>query len=126
MTQGLTRRERQIMDILFQFGEANAHQVQHGLPDPPSYSTVRALLARLVDKKLVKIRAEGNRYCYSPTEDPDRASRSAMRHLVSTFFEDSPLKAANALLGMEPETIDSDELERLRELINRFEREAGQ
>jgi predicted transcriptional regulator len=113
------------MDILFQQGECSAHDVRDRLPEPPSYSAVRALLAKLVDKGLLKIRAEVNRYLYSPTEDQVAAGQSAMQHLVSTFYDDSPVKAANALLGMHTRDLSESEIRGLRELIDQLEEEGA-
>ena len=123
MRQALSRRESQIMDILHQQGECSAREILRHLPDPPTYSAVRALLAKLVEKRLVGFRSQGKRYLYAPTEDPASARRSALKHLVHTFFEDSPLKAANALLGMRDEDLDDEQLQQLRRLVDQLERE---
>ncbi|HET7040109.1 MAG TPA: BlaI/MecI/CopY family transcriptional regulator, partial [Gemmatimonadales bacterium] len=85
----LSRRERQIMDAIYQMGEATAQDVLDHLPDPPSYSAVRALLRILEDKGHLRHRSEGQRYVYLPTVSRDRARVSALRQLVRTFFDGS-------------------------------------
>ena len=113
----LSRRERQIMDILFREGEIAAHDVMDNLPDPPSYSAVRALLRILVDKGHVTFRKEGNRYMYSPTQPKDQAKKSAVSHLIRTFFDGSVENAMAALIGMTAGDVDEEELDRLEDLI---------
>src|SRR5262245_36184808 len=85
----LSRRERQIMDLLFQRGRATAAEVRAGLPDPPSYSAVRAMLRVLEEKGHVRHAQEGQRYVYLPRLARERAKRSALRHVVKTFFDGS-------------------------------------
>ena len=123
-TDRLSRRERQIMDILFRKGECSAREVLEAMADAPSYSAVRALLAKLVDKGVAGYRQQGKRYLYAPTQDPASARMSALRHLVSTFFDNSPAQAANALLGMRGDRLEADELAELKTLVDRLEREA--
>lgn len=113
------------MDILFRDGELSARGVLARLPDPPSYSAVRALLAKLLEKGRVRYRRDGRRYLYRPAQDPDAARDSALRHLVRTFFGDSPARAANALLGMRDEPLSAAEARELKDLIERLEREAS-
>ncbi len=120
----LSRRERQIMDILFRHRELSARGVLARLPDPPSYSAVRALLSKLLDKGRVRFRRDGRRYLYRPAEDADAARSSALRHLVRTFFGDSPARAANALLGLRDEPLSAAEARELKDLIDRLERES--
>jgi len=117
----LPRRERQILDLLHQQGEGSARDVLEGLEDAPSYSAVRAMLARMVERGVVVQRQAGRRYLYAPAEATDQAGRSALRHLVSTFFEDSPVQAASALLGMSKADLDDDELAALKAMVDRFE-----
>lgn len=113
----LTRRERQIMDIIYRFERATAQEVRENLPDPPSYSAVRALLRVLEEKGHLEHVQEGPRYVYLPTVPREKARKSAMRRLVRTFFDDSAERAAAALLSMSSTELSEEELERLGELI---------
>src|SRR5579862_9721503 len=97
---GLSRRERQIMDILYQQGKASASEVRGAMPDAPSYSAVRAMLRVLEDKGHVKHQAEGLKYVYVPTLARDKAKRSAVKHLLETFFKESPEQVVAALLDV--------------------------
>lgn len=115
----LSRRERQIMDILYQLERATVGEVLLKLPDKPNYSTVRAQLRVLEEKGHVRHQEEGLRYVYFPCVPREVARRSALRHLVETFFEGSTEKAVAALLGGEVSRISSDELDRLAALIAR-------
>lgn len=117
----LSRRERQIMDVLYARGSATAAEVREALPDPPSYSAVRALLRILVEKGHARHEQDGARYVYYPVVSRDRARRSALRRLVSTFFEGSAAQAAAALIGSE--SLSPDDLERLSSLIDKARRE---
>jgi predicted transcriptional regulator len=119
----LSRRERQIMDVLFQRGKATAAEVQEALPDPPSYSAVRALLRILEEKEHVRHQADGNRYVYLPRYQREKARQSAMQHLVQTFFNGSTGDAVAALLGTDRARLSSDELERLAVLIDKARKE---
>jgi predicted transcriptional regulator len=112
----LSRRERQIMDVLYQAGKATVAEVLQGLPDPPSYSAVRALLRILEDKGHVRHEQDGARYVFSPTIRRDAVKRRALRHLVNTFFEGSTSQVMAALVEMTG--VDDDELVRLRRLID--------
>jgi predicted transcriptional regulator len=122
----LSRRERQIMDILFREGEVAAQEVKDNLPDPPSYSAVRALLRILVDKGHVTFRREGNRYIYRPTQPREQAKRSAVSHLIRTFFDGSVENAMAALIGMNADDLDEGELDRLEQLIEHTRRRRDQ
>lgn len=113
----LTRRERQIMDIVYRFERATAQEVRENLPDPPSYSAVRALLRVLESKGHLEHVQEGPRYVYLPTLPREKARRSAMKRLVRTFFDDSAEEAAAALLSMSSTELSEEEMERLGELI---------
>lgn len=113
----LSRRERQILDILYQQGHATAADVQAALPDPPSYSAVRALLRILEDKGHVRHQQDGPRYVYLPTVARDNAKRSALRHMLKTFFDGSPEQAISALLDDASTTLSPAELDRLARLI---------
>ena len=113
----LSRRERQIMDVLFRLGEATVADVQKELADPPSYSSVRKLLGVLEEKKLVSHVQDGPRYVYRPTIGKERARRSALRRLRDTFFNGSSEQVMAALLDDAGKS--QAELDRLAELIDR-------
>jgi predicted transcriptional regulator len=123
LTTKLSRRERQIMDLLFQRGSASAADVQESLPDPPGYSAVRAMLRTLEAKGHVRHREDGPRYVYEPTEPRETARRSALRHLVRTFFDNSAEQAMAALLSMQDRSLSAEELTRLSKLIDQAKRE---
>lgn len=114
----LSRRERQILDILYQRGQATAAEVQAALPEPPSYSAVRALLRILEDKGHVRHEQEGPRYVYLPTVARNNAQRSAMRHMLQTFFDGSAEQAISALLDDSSAKLSSAELDRLARMID--------
>lgn len=113
----LSRRERQIMEVIWAAGQATATEVLDKLPDPPSNSAVRALLKILETKGHLRHVADGNRYVFIPTIAPDRARRSAMQSLLDTFFEGSPEKAVAALLDVSRAELSDEELERMSRLI---------
>jgi predicted transcriptional regulator len=113
----LSRRERQILDILYQQGQATAAEVQNGLPEPPSYSAVRALLRILEEKGHVRHQQDGPRYVYLPTVARENAKRSALRHMLRTFFDDSAEQAISALLDDSSAKLSPAELDRLARLI---------
>ncbi|HCC55734.1 MAG TPA: CopY family transcriptional regulator [Solibacterales bacterium] len=113
----LTRRERQIMDVLYKLERATASEVLAGLPDQKNYSTVRAQLRVLEDKGHVRHEEDGARYVYSPTLPRAAARRSALKHLVDTFFEGSTAQVVAALLGGEVSHLAPEELERLTQMI---------
>jgi predicted transcriptional regulator len=119
----LSRRERQIMDVLFRLGRATAAEVQSSMPDPPSYSAVRAHLRTLEEKGHVAHQAEDLRYVYVPTMRPDQARRSAVTHLVDTFFGGSVAQAASALLDPRSTQLTTEELDRLARLIDEARKE---
>ena len=114
----LSRRERQIMDIIYRLGEATAAEVMENLPDPPSYSAVRALMRILEEKAHLRHRQEGPRYVYTPTVPLDAAKQSALKHVLSTFFEGSVSQAVAALLDLGRDDLTDAELERLARLID--------
>jgi predicted transcriptional regulator len=114
----VSRRERQILDILYQKGRATAAEVQADLPEPPSYSAVRALLRILEEKGHVKHEQDGPRYVYLPTVARDNAKRSALRHILQTFFDGSAEQAISALLDEPSTRLSRDELDRLATLID--------
>ncbi len=117
LQHNLSRRERQIRDVLFQHGKATAAEVRDELPEAPSYSAVRALLRILEDKGHIGHVQDGPRYLYSPTVAKDKAKRSALNHLVDTFFNGSAEQAMAALLDDSGKQLSGDELERLSDLI---------
>jgi predicted transcriptional regulator len=114
----LSRRERQIIDILYEQGRATAAEVQAALPEPPSYSAVRAMLRILEDKGHVKHELDGPRYVYVPTVARDNAKRSALHHMLKTFFDGSAEQAISALLDDKSAKLSDAELDRLARLIN--------
>ena len=117
----LSRRERQIMDIVYRRGRATAQAVLDDLPDPPSYSAVRAALRLLEEKGQLKHEADGARYIYAPTVPRDRARNSALTHVMRTFFGGSAEQVVNALV--ETEKLSPAELDRLAGLIERARRD---
>ena len=119
----LSRRERQIMDIVYAQGEASASGVHAALPDPPSYSAVRALLAILVNKGHLKHRSERGRYIYVPTRRRAQVGRSALRRVLDTFFEGSLEKAVAALLQGSDVHLSQEALQRLGQLIQQARKE---
>jgi BlaI family transcriptional regulator, penicillinase repressor len=114
----LSRRERQIVDALYKLGRASAAEVRAELPDPPSYSAVRALLRILEDKGHVRHEQDGPRYVYAPTVARDSAKRTAMRHILHTFFDGSAAQAMSALLDVSSSRLSDSELDRLERLID--------
>jgi BlaI family transcriptional regulator, penicillinase repressor len=119
-----SRRERQIMDILYKLERASVGQVLSKLTDKPSYSTVRAQLRVLEEKGHVRHEEHGLRYVYVPAVPRDVARRSALRHLVETFFDGSTEKVVAALLGGEVARISPEELDRLARLIEKGRKES--
>jgi predicted transcriptional regulator len=119
----LGRRERQIVEVLYRLGKATVAEVLADLPDPPSYSAVRGMLALLEEKGYVRHKRDGMRYVYAPVIAASKARQSALRQLVSTFFEGSPLAAATALLEMSDHKLSAEEREQLSALIARREKE---
>ena len=120
---GLSRRERQILDILYQRGKASAAEVRDAMEDAPSYSAVRALLRVLEDKGHVRHQAEGLKYVYVPAVARDKAKRSAVKHLVDTFFNESPEQVVAALLDVSSRRLTGEELDRMAAMIEKAKRE---
>jgi BlaI family penicillinase repressor len=120
---GLSRRERQIMDILYQRGKSSATDVREAMPKAPSYSAVRAMLRVLEDKGHVRHQAEGLKYVYLPTVTRERAKRSAVKHLLDTFFHDSPEQVVAALLDVSSTRMTREELNRMSEMIDKAKKE---
>jgi BlaI family penicillinase repressor len=121
--KGLSRRERQIMDIIYEMKEATAFQVMERLPSPPSYSAVRALLRVLENKGHLLHRQDGSRYVFVPVLTKDKASRSALRHLLKTFFNNSAEDAVAALLDISEDNLSREDYRRLAQLIQKARRE---
>jgi BlaI family penicillinase repressor len=121
----LSRRERQIMDILFRRGRATAAEVMDALPDEPTYSTVRTQLRVLERKGHVRHEQEGLRFVYMPVVARHAARKSALRHVVETFFDGSPEKAVAALLGGEAARLSGEQLDRIAELIAKARKEGS-
>lgn len=122
-TRNLTRREQQVMDVIYELDEATAKEVRDRLADPPSYSAVRAVLARLVDQGHLKFREAGPRYVYSPALGRKRLRQAALRKVMDTFFEGSPLRTMNALLGISASDLSREELEELAQAVERAQQE---
>jgi predicted transcriptional regulator len=114
----LSNRERQIMDILYRDGRATAAEVHERLPDPPSYSAVRATLRILEEKGQVKHEQDGPRYVFRPAVARDQAKRTAVRHLLQTFFEGSPELAVATLLDESASELSKDDFAKLEKLID--------
>jgi predicted transcriptional regulator len=119
----LSRRERQIMDIIYRRGRATIRDVQDEMPDPPSYSAVRALVRVLEDKGHLKHQQDGPTYVYEPTVDRDRVGSSALAHVVRTFFGGSASETVAALLDLEGKSLSRGELDELEALIEQARRE---
>ena len=113
----LSRRERQIMDVIYREGQATATEVLEGLPDPPSYSAVRAMLRVLENKGHLRHVPDGTRYVYRPTLARERAGKPALENVIQTFFDGSAEKAVAALLDLSRSELSRVELDRLSELI---------
>src|SRR6202048_2159697 len=120
---GLSRRERQIMDILYQRGKSSATEVREAIPNAPGYSAVRAMLRVLEDKGHIRHQAEGLKYVYLPTVTRDKAKRSAVKHLLDTFFNDSPEQVVAALLDVSSTRMTRVELDRMTEMIEKAKQE---
>jgi len=119
----LSRRERQIMEILYREGKATATEVLERLPDPPGYSAVRATLKVLQNKGQVRHVLQDMKYVWLPTVPREKARRSALQNVLETFFEGSPEKAVAALLDMSKTDLSDAELERLSRLITESRKE---
>ena len=119
----LSRRERQIMDILYARGSATAAEVQQNIPDAPSYSAVRALLRILEEKGHVRHSYDGPRYVYAPIVSRPVAQKSALRQLVKTFFDGSTSNAVAALLNMSGKDLSEKELDRLAKIVEQAKHE---
>jgi len=117
LTDSLSRRERQVMNILFRRGEATVTDVMTDLPDPPTYSAVRSILRILAEKKLITHKEDGPRYVYLPAVSADRAADEALNQVVRTFFDGSADAAVTALLRLSDTNLDEQEISKLRDSI---------
>jgi predicted transcriptional regulator len=120
---GLGARERQILDAIYQLGEASVAEVRANLPDPPSYSAVRTMIRMLEKKGLLRHRQLGTKYVYRPTRSHQSASRSALTHIMRTFFGGSATDAVAAILDVSASKLTDDDLQRLEQLIDQARRE---
>ena len=121
--KSLSRRERQIMDIIYEIREASALQVLERLPSPPSYSAVRALLRVLEQKGHLTHRQDGPRYVYAPLLARDKARRSALRDLLQTFFDNSTEDAVATLLDLSEDSLSEEDYRRLLALVRKARKE---
>ena len=122
--RNLSRRERQILDILYQRGRATAAEIHQAMPDPPTYSAVRAKLRVLEEKGHVRHEEEALRYVYLPTVGRETARRSALRHMVSTFFGGSVEETVAALIDLSAANLSPRDLDRISNLIEEARQEA--
>ena len=122
-TASLGRRERQILETVYRLGRASVAQVQAELPDPPSYSAVRGMLNLLEEKGHLRHEQDGLKYVYLPVVERKTASRSAMAHVVRTFFGGNPAAAATALFDLPDHKLSEDELEQLSKLVRQAMRQ---
>lgn len=113
----LSRRERQVMDILYRHGEATVAEVMADLPDPPTYSAVRSILRILMEKQLITHREDGPRYVYLPAVNTEAARDDALKHVIRTFFDGSAEQAVAAVLRVSDAKLSDKEIEQLRERI---------
>lgn len=123
-TPALSRRERQVMDILYKRGEATVAEIMGDLPDPPTYSAVRSVLRILGEKSLIRFKEDGPRYVYYPAQSTEVAREDVLAHVVQTYFAGSPEQAVTALLRMSDVDVADGEIERLRNAI-RQARQSG-
>lgn len=124
LMRNLSRRERQIMDIVYRDNEVTVADVRARLPDPPGYSAVRALMRVLEEKGYLKHRSRGPRYVYSPTIGRERAKTTALKHLLQTFFDDSAEGLVAALIDLSGPKLSDEDFERLARLIEQSRRES--
>ena len=119
----LSRRERQIMEIIYRLGQATAAEVMENLPNPPSYSAVRAMLRLLEQKGYVRHEQEGPRYVFKPMLAREKARRSALKQMLQTFFDGSTGEAVAALLDLSRRRMSKEELDQLSQLIEEAKKE---
>lgn len=118
-TENLSRRERQVMEILHRRGESTVTEIMQAMPDPPTYSAVRSILRILGEKQLISHKEDGPRYVYFPSRPTDKAREDMLAHVVQTYFAGSPEQAVTALLRMSDADMSDAEVERLRDKIRR-------
>jgi predicted transcriptional regulator len=123
MSQNLPRRERQILEIIYQLGEASVSDVLTRMPDPPSYSAVRTLMRLLEEKGCLRHRRVLTKYVYRPTQSHELASRSALMHVLKTFFRGSAPDAVAAILDATSDELTDDDLRRLEQIVDKAKRE---
>ena len=121
--RNFSRRERQMMDILYQRGRATAQEILDAMPDPPTYSAVRAKLRVLEEKGHIRHEEEALRYVYLPVVARDSARKSALKHLVSTFFAGSVQETVAALLDLSPSNLTAQDLDRISKLVDQAKKE---
>ena len=121
----VSRRERQILDVLYRVGRATAAAIRQAMPDPPSYSAVRTLLRILEEKGHIRHEQEGTRYVYLPTMKRVHARRSALRHMLNTFFEGSATQAIAALIDEDSRRLSEADWQKLADMIDRARKEGG-
>jgi predicted transcriptional regulator len=119
----LGKRERQIVEVVYRLGEASVAEVRGQLPDPPSYSAVRAMLGLLVEKRVLKYRRDGKRYLYRPAMPKEKARQSVLRNLLATFFGGRPTDAMAALLEISAGELSDEDLDRMRQMIDQAREE---
>lgn len=118
-TEDLSRRERQVMEILHRRGESTVTEIMEAMPDPPTYSAVRSILRILGEKKLIEYKEDGPRYVYFPAKPTDQARDDVLAHVVRTYFSGSTEQAVTALLRLSDADVDDADINRLREKIRR-------
>ena len=121
----VSRRERQILDVLYARGKATAAEIQAAIPDPPGYSSIRALLRILEEKGHVRHESDGPRYVFLPSIGKARAGKNAIRHMLETFFDNSAGDAVAALLDASSAKLKPEELDRLEALIEKARKESN-
>ena len=121
--KNLSRRERQIMDIIYELNEATVAQVLDRIPNPPSYSAIRALLRVLEEKGHLLHKQEGPRYIYSPTLSREKARKNALKHVMKTFFDNSTEDIVAALLDISDDNLSKQDYQRIQELIKKARKE---
>ncbi len=124
-TEDLSRRERQVMEILHHRGESTVSEIMAALPDPPTYSAVRSILRILGEKKLIAHREDGPRYVYFPAKPTEKAREDMLAHVVDTYFAGSTEQAVTALLRLSDTDLSEADIERLRNTIRRTRRSEG-
>lgn len=119
----LARRERQIMDVIFQLGEATVGEVLERLPDPPSYSSVRTIIRKIESKGLLTHRQDGKRYVYRAKQSRETASRTALQKLMDVFFSGSAPDTVAAIMDVSAKTLDPEDLDRISKIIEQARKE---